>query len=155
VAEFLLVTDTTVTAAGRSELWQRAIYMLQDFPYTGIGLGTFSRVMPVLYPAFTIGPDAEAPHAHSLYLQMGIDLGIPGLVAGMALITAFLLIGISAMRRTRNTEWEGIAVGAMGGFVVYLVHGLVDNVTFSVKPGMVIWTIIGLTTALWLRLKDS
>jgi len=154
VAEFLLLTNTTMTAAGRSELWQRAIYMMQDFPYTGIGLGTFSRVMPVLYPTFLIGPDAEVPHAHNLYLQMGIDLGIPGLVAGMALISAFLLIGISAMRSARHTQLEGIAVGAMGGFVVYLVHGLVDNITFSAKPGVVVWTIIGLTTALWLRSKD-
>jgi len=85
---------------------------------------------------------------------MGIDLGIPGLVAGMALLTAFLLIGASAMRRARGTQLEGIVVGTVGGFLVYLVHGLVVNVTFSIKPGMVIWTIIGLATALWLRFKD-
>jgi putative inorganic carbon (HCO3(-)) transporter len=155
VAEFLLVTDTTVTAAGRSELWRRAIYMLQDFPYTGIGLATFSRVMPALYPTSLIGPDAEVPHAHSLYLQMGIDLGIPGLVAGMALLSVFLLIGISAMQHARHTQWEGVAVGAVGGFIVYLVHGLVDNITFSAKPGIVIWAIIGLATAVWLRFKGS
>lgn len=154
VAEFLLATNTTVTAAGRSELWQRAIYMMQDFPYTGVGLGTFSRVMPVLYPTFLIGPDAEVPHAHNLYLQMGVDLGVPGLVAGMALISVFLLIGISALWRARGTRLEGIAVGAMGGFLVHLVHGLVDNITFSTKPGVAIWTIIGLATALWLRFKD-
>ena len=154
VAEFLLVTNTTMTAAGRSELWQRAIYMMQDFPYTGIGLGTFSRVMPVLYPTFLIGPDAEVPHAHNLYLQTGVDLGIPGLVAGMALIASFLLIGINALRRARRTQLEGIAVGAVGGFIVYLVHGLVDNVAFSAKAGVVIWTIVGLTTALWLRCKN-
>ena len=117
VAEFLLATNTTVTAAGRSELWQRAIYMMQDFPYTGVGLGTFSRVMPVLYPTFLIGPDAEVPHAHNLYLQMGVDLGVPGLVAGMALISVFLLIGISALWRARHTKLEGVAVGAMGGFI--------------------------------------
>jgi putative inorganic carbon (HCO3(-)) transporter len=92
-------------------------------------------------------------NAHSLYLQMGIDLGIPGLVAGMALISAFLLIGISAMQRARHTRLEGVAAGAMGGFVVYLVHGLVDNITFSAKPGMVLWTIVGLATAVWLRFK--
>ena len=154
VTEFFLVTNTTMTAAGRSELWQRAIYMMQDFPYTGVRLGTFSRVMPVLYPTFLIGPDAEVPHAHNLYLQMGVDLGVPGLVAGMALISVFLLIGISALWRARGTRLEGIAIGAMGGFLVYLVHGLVDNITFSTKPGVAIWTIIGLATALWLRFKD-
>lgn len=66
VAEFFLVTNTTATVAGRSELWQRAIYMMQDFPYTGIGLGTFSRVAPVLYPFFSHRPRCRGtPRAQS------------------------------------------------------------------------------------------
>ena len=31
------------TLASRLELWNRATYMIQDFPFTGIGAGTFSR----------------------------------------------------------------------------------------------------------------
>jgi len=152
VLDFLLALDATHSSEGRFELWQRSIYMLQDFPFTGIGLGTFSRVVPILYPLFLIGPDAEVPHAHNLYFQTGVDLGVPGLVASMAIIAAFLLISTSAMRRSRGTSLECIAVGGMGGFVVYLVHGLVDDVTFSAKPAVVLWALMGLTTAVWLHL---
>jgi putative inorganic carbon (HCO3(-)) transporter len=155
VAEFLLVTNTTVTAAGRSELWQRAIYMLQDFPYTGIGLGTFSRVMPVLYPTFLIGPDAVVPQAHNLFLQTGVDLGIPGLVGFIAFLMAFSITAVQTVRMAKHTELEPLAIGLLCGFVVYLTHGLVDAVTFSSKPGMVIWVTMGLTEALWLRLRAS
>ena len=154
VAEFLLVTNTTVTAAGRSELWQRAIYMMQDFPYTGIGLGTFSRVAPVMYPFFLIGPDAEVPHAHNLILQEGVNLGVPGLVALVGLLTVFSIIALQTVRLARNTSLEPLSVGLLCGFIVYLIHGLVDYVTFSTKPGTVIWIIMGLTVALWLRLKN-
>ncbi len=153
VAEFLLVTNTTMTAAGRSELWQRAIYMLQDFPYTGIGLGAFSRVMPVLYPTFLIGPDAVVPQAHNLFLQTGVDLGIPGLVGFIAFLTAFSIAAVQTVRMARQTHLQPLAMGLLGGFMVYLVHGLVDAVTFSTKPGTVIWVIMGLTAALWLRLR--
>ena len=155
VAEFLLATNTTMTAAGRSELWQRAIYMMQDFPYTGVGLGTFSRVMPVLYPTFLIGPDAVVPQAHNLFLQTGVDLGIPGLVGFIAFLTAFSITAVQTVRMAKRTELEPLAIGLLGGFVVYLIHGLVDAITFSTKPGTVIWVIMGLTVALWLKLRAS
>lgn len=155
VAEFLLVTDTTGTVAGRSELWQRAIYMMQDFPYTGIGLGTFSRVAPVLYPFFLIGPDTKVPHVHNLILQAGVDLGIPGLVAMVGLLTVFSIMALQTFRWARNTSFEPLSMGLLCGFMVYLVHGLVDHVTFSTKAGIVIWAILGLTTALWRYLRAS
>jgi len=155
VAEFLLTTNTTMTAAGRSELWQRAIYMMQDFPYTGVGLGTFSRVMPVLYPTFLIGPDTVVPQAHNLFLQTGVDLGIPGLVGFIAFLTAFSITAVQTVRMAKRTELEPLAIGLLGGFVVYLIHGLVDAITFSTKPGTVIWVIMGLTVALWLKLRAS
>jgi len=31
--------------------------------------------------------------------------------------------------------------------MVYLIHGLVDHVTFSTKPGIAIWAIMGLMVA--------
>lgn len=155
LADFLLITETTSSAQGRLELWQRAIYMLQDFPFTGIGLGDFSRVAPILYPFFLIGPDTVVPHAHNLFLQMGVDLGIPGLVAFIALLTAFTITAVGTIRQARGTEFAPLAIGLFCGFVVYLIHGLLDNITFSTKPGTVIWAILGLTTALWWYLRVS
>ena len=37
----------------RIELWSRAISMIEDFPFTGIGMNNFRRVMPVMYPVFS------------------------------------------------------------------------------------------------------
>jgi len=148
IADFVFVADSVGTMRGRMELWQRAIYMMQDFPYTGIGLGTFSRVAPILYPFFLIGPDTLVPHSHNLFLQTGVDLGIPGLVALIALLTAFSFIAVKAVRMSKGTAFEPLAVGLLCGFVVYPIHGLLDNVTFSTKPGMAIWAIMGLLVAL-------
>ena len=38
------------------EIWSRALYALQDFPFTGVGLGAFRRVVNVLYPLFLVPP---------------------------------------------------------------------------------------------------
>ena len=48
--------------------------MIQDFPFSGIGAGTFESVANVLYPFFLAGPDAKIPHAHNLLLQVAVIL---------------------------------------------------------------------------------
>jgi putative inorganic carbon (HCO3(-)) transporter len=75
--EKLISTGSTGVVPGRLEMWSRALYMLQDFPFTGIGMGAYQDVANALYPFFLLGPDANAPHAHNLFLQVGVDLGIP------------------------------------------------------------------------------
>lgn len=52
----------------RVEIWSRAVYAIQDFPFTGCGLGTFRRIVPILYPLFLISSDADIGHAHNLFL---------------------------------------------------------------------------------------
>ena len=39
----------------------------------------------MLYPLFTVSPDVDIGHAHNEFLQAGLDLGIPGLIAFIAL----------------------------------------------------------------------
>ena len=78
---------------GRLEVWSSAIYGIQDFPFTGMGMNTFRKVVPVLYPLFTISPDIDIGHAHNEFLQAALDLGIPGLIAFLALyIGAFWML---------------------------------------------------------------
>ncbi len=147
VADFLLASELGSSAQGRLELWSRAIYMMQDFPYTGIGIGTFGRVTPVLYPLFLIGPDTYIVHSHNLYLQAGVDLGVRGLVAFMALLSAIPLCAVRAVRHRIGDE-RVLAIGLSGGLVVYLVHGVMDHITFSTEASAVMWIIGGLIVAL-------
>ncbi len=78
---------------GRLEIWSRAIYGIQDFPFTGMGMNTFRKVVPVLYPLFNISPEVDIGHAHNEFLQAALDLGIPGLIAFLALyIGAFWML---------------------------------------------------------------
>ena len=154
VADFLLLTQSIGSAASRIELWQRGIYMIQDFPYTGIGLGTFSRVAPVLYPFFLIGPDADIPHVHNILLQIAIDLGIPGLIAFVAMLTSLFLLLYEAVQLAEDSHSRSLAIGLFCGLVVYLVHGLFDSITaMSIKVGPIVWILMGLATGLWLSLK--
>jgi putative inorganic carbon (HCO3(-)) transporter len=81
-----------ITLEDRVEIWSRALYAIQDFPFTGCGLGAFRRVVPILYPFFTVPPDTDIAHAHNIFLQTALDLGIPGLVAYLALLGSALVV---------------------------------------------------------------
>jgi len=131
---------------GRLEVWSRAIALIEDAPWTGVGAGTFARVVGRLYPFFLAGPDAEIPHAHNLLLQVGVDLGVPGLVAYLAVVIVAFGCAIEARGRpgTGTLSWAGIA--ALSGM---LIHGTVDATTWIVGRGAIVpWAVIGMLVAL-------
>jgi putative inorganic carbon (hco3(-)) transporter len=161
------------TLAGRFELWSRAIYGIQDFPLTGMGMNVFRKVVHVLYPLFTTEPAYDIGHAHNEYLQTALDLGIPGLVAFLATyIVAFAmlvqtwrmagkgeavaeasecdssLIGDCSLTRT-------LVLGLGAGLLSHLVFGLTDASALGAKPGILFWMLLGLATSLFLRVNTG
>ena len=145
------------TLEGRLEVWSRAIYGIQDFPFTGMGMNTFRKVVPVLYPLFRIGPDIDIGHAHNEFLQAALDLGIPGLIAFLALYIGAFWMLTDVWRATRhpplNTEhWSlvtrSLALGLGGGLLAHLLYGLTDTVALGAKPGVLFWMLLGLIAGL-------
>lgn len=159
IGDPLLVQDAAYGIQARQEVWQRAIYMLQDFPYTGIGLRTFPRVANALYPFFLAGSDVEILHAHNLFLQVGVDLGLPGLVAFMALFSGGTALAWSAFRRfdrDAQPNLKALAIALLGSFAALAVHGLVDSVIWGSKMAPMFWLLLGLSAALYhLSLSSS
>jgi putative inorganic carbon (HCO3(-)) transporter len=132
----------------RQEVWSRAIYMTQDFPFTGIGMGTFNQVAQAMYPFLLIGPDAEVPHAHNLFLQVGVDLGVPGLVAYLALVLLCFGMAWRVYARSPAAGFpRALAIGLLGSHTALVVHGLTDAVAWAAKPAIIAWAIFGLTAA--------
>jgi putative inorganic carbon (HCO3(-)) transporter len=145
-----LATRALGGAAQRVEIWSRAIDMLQDFPFTGIGMGAFKQVANLLYPFFLAGPDAEIPHAHNIFLQVGVDLGLPGLIAWLALLILACVCAWLVYRRGRGRNGSlltGLGAGLLAGQVALVVHGLTDAATWGTRPAVIVWAIWGLAMA--------
>lgn len=155
VWHILLASDANGSAVERLELWQRAVLMLRDFPFTGIGLGMFERTALTFYPLFENPPGLPVPHAHNLWMQMGVEFGVGGLVAFVSFVVAVLLAGIEAMRRARVSNAGWLAAGLVAGFVVYLIHGMVDAVGTSTKVSVVIWFMVALLIVLERRSRSA
>lgn len=149
-----LRTDAEGVGAGinsleeRVEIWERARYTIEDFPLTGVGMGMFRRVVPLLYPTFIIAPTKDIGHAHNQILAAGVDLGIPGMVAFLA-----LWIGSGAMCvrcwRAADEPWvRAITLGLGAGLIAHFVWGLVDANVLGSKAGQLFWLALAAVAAL-------
>lgn len=129
---------------GRLEIWSRAIYAAQDFAFTGLGIGNFQKVIPILYPYFLISPDTVVEHAHNLWLQITVDLGFPGLLLFNAiLINAFVVLFRIWRRRIFDLNGS-LAAGTLAGLSAMLIHGVIDAPVWGSKPAFVVWLLLAL-----------
>lgn len=148
--ETLSTTASIGGLDGRLEVWSRAIFMLQDFPFTGIGMGTFKQVANAMYPFFLAGPNADVPHAHNLFLQIGADLGLPGLVAWLALLILSIASAwaiYSAGKREGNRWAAGLGAGLLCSQLALVVHGLLDAATWGTRPAVLVWVVWAVAAA--------
>jgi putative inorganic carbon (HCO3(-)) transporter len=80
-------------------------------------------------------------------LQTAVDLGLPGLVAYLALL---LIAWASCWRCARRGDpsIRPTALGLAAGLVGLHVYGLVDALAPGSKPGLAFWLALGLIAAL-------
>jgi putative inorganic carbon (HCO3(-)) transporter len=145
-----------VTFESRLEIWSRAIYGIQDFPFTGMGMNTFRKVAPVLYPLFKIPPEFDIAHSHNEFLQAALDLGIPGLVAFLALyIGAFWMLANIWRNMPTFDLQRATVLGLGGGLLAHLLYGLTDAVALGAKPGVLFWMLLGLIAGLYSQVRSN
>ena len=140
------VTGGTATFTRREQIWTRAEVIFQDFPLTGIGMGTFSQVTDAVFP---LGPNPVLiPHAHNLYLQIAVDLGLPGLATWLA---CFIVVIFMAWQlyRGENRILQGLGAAILCAQCALGVHGLLDAVTWDTRPAVIVWVLWGMTAAAW------
>lgn len=156
LTQFVLrMIPSSSTVQVRMDVWQRAICIIRDFPHTGVGMGAFDTAVNNMYPSsIVILQDARVTHAHNELLQVAVDLGIPGLVGYVALLTTFAITAWRAYH-TLNDRWlRALIMGLACGMLAHQVFGLADAFLLGTKPGVVMWVFMGLIAALYVH-RDS
>lgn len=145
--------------SGRVEVWSRALYLIEDFPFTGVGMGMFEPVVDLLYPLFLIGPELKFGHAHNIFLHAAAEMGLPGLIGHVALygLLGFLLLRRQVRgRRGRPFDLPTLlALGLFGTLTVFLVHGMLEVVSYATRAAIIIWALFGLMMAVGLAPSEE
>ena len=138
--------DQLYSLTGRVELWSRAQYMIQDFPFTGVGLNRVEPTVHILYPLFTVAPGTVFGHFHNLFLHTAGESGIPVLIAYLTILLALFVMAIRRLL-DENLASPLFQVGLIGFLITYIVHGQVDVIVFSPLAATIIWALFGLVMA--------
>jgi len=151
VGHALLTNGAILTLDQRLEIWSRALSIIQDFPFTGIGIGCFQAVVARIYPLFLISKGTVS-HAHNLYLQVAVDLGLPGLAAYLAILGIAAHQAIGAYRRLIFQEERHLGLlsaACLSSLVGMCVHGFLDSAVWGNKGAFLPWVMLGLCAAIW------
>ncbi len=118
----------------RINVWLAALDMIQARPWLGIGPG--NDAFNQIYPLFQ-QPKFNALSAYSIPLELAVEAGIPGLLAGIGLLVANL--------RTATTLWRGDGFFSLPALAVIAViagltvQGLTDTIFFRPEVQLVGW----------------
>jgi O-antigen ligase len=135
-----------ISLAGRVEIWRRAWECIMQQPLFGCGLGTFRLLDGVMRPSRTVF-DVGTAHAHNVFLQMGFDVGLPGLLA-------YLLLVYQAIRQSWRALLshapllQALATGCLASLLAYHVYGVFDVVALGAKTSVLFWGLLALPAAL-------
>ncbi len=127
------IVNSDLADQGRKAVYPRLVEAIRDYPLLGTGYGSFEDMFP-LYRDETISAYGRWDKAHSTYLEVMMELGLP------AAIMLFLAVGLliwrclhGAMNRHRDGHIPLIVFSAS---VLVALHALVD---FSLQiPGVAI-----------------
>lgn len=128
--EWLLSTGLGEAVISRLQLWHTVMPLIQDYQFTGSGLGStamvYSTYIYLVHVPFH-------PHVHNLFLQIAIEQGLPGLIGFLGIMSA-ILVGLLQNYRRAPTSLRPFYLSAWVSNVVLLVYGLFDAELYA-SPG--------------------
>jgi putative inorganic carbon (HCO3(-)) transporter len=118
----------------RINVWMAVLDMIQARPWLGIGPG--NDAFNTIYPLYQ-QPKFNALSAYSIPLELTVEAGIPGLVAGLG------LVAVSLRRALRLAAAGGgaaaPAIGIAGAIAALAVQGLTDTIFFRPEVQLSFW----------------
>ena len=115
--------QTTLSQETRDEVIRDSLPILQDFAFTGSGMGSFYGIFPKYQ-----GDDINLfyDHAHNDYLQFAIEAGIPSTLLLFLLPILATICCIKSIKRRRNPVMKGAAFGCLMAIIGMAIHMSVD-----------------------------
>ena len=116
----------------RINVWTAALAMIQDRPWLGIGPG--NTAFNLIYPLYQ-QPKFNALSAYSIPLELLVEAGVPGLLAGLAVLVTAVRTGLAAGRGDGPLALPSLAAVAV--FLGLAVQGLTDTIFFRPEVQLV------------------
>lgn len=124
------------SAGFRTLLWKSAAELIRREPM-GYGIGTFR------YVSAKPGLTQQTQLAHNSYLQMGVETGLVGMLALIAVFGLWLVETLRCWKPLR-VETNVLRAGVVAAVVASLAHSAVDSDLYYFGIGFAIFALMGL-----------
>lgn len=122
----------------RMELWSIAEETINEYPFFGIGMNRIRQIHSV---------DYKTAHAHNHLIHTGAELGIPGLIAYLAILVGAGFMCFEMWRKS-NVRWIRMTALGLGcGQLAHFIFGMADSIALGAKVGIFFWFSLSLIAA--------
>jgi len=128
----------------RMLVYRFAWQLIEQHPLLGVGGGNWA--LAVSAAPLAVSRFWFRSHAHSLPLQLTVEVGLIGLLFGVLFFAAPLWVGVRRFAGSAPA-WHGIVYGAMAGVLGLLVHNLVHYFLRDAADGILPGLLLGLVVA--------
>lgn len=116
-----------------------SLRMAQDYWISGVGLG--SQGFKAIYPKYSLAA-AYAHHAHNIYIQVILEMGVAGALVFMLIILVFIRAALAHQSKTKDAFLSTVMLAACTGIAGYLVQGLVENIWYNYRVLQTFWVVL-------------
>jgi O-antigen ligase len=146
-------TSAAAQGSGRLEFWSAAWMSTKERPLLGLGYGAFANVSDDLivrtpginFQHFELRP--KGSQVHNAYLSSLAELGIPGLVLFLGLLTSTAVLLRQTARRARAVGADFLARVA-NALLLSLLGWCIASLFLSTETSRAVWIVIGLSLTL-------
>ncbi len=148
VSRFTSIGNLTDSSTSyRFFIWVGTMVMLRDYGVGGIGLG--EGAFRSVYPAYALSAIEKAPHSHSLFMQLCVEMGVFAVIFYVAMLVVYSQKCISfAVNNKKADRFSSLLVtGCFAGVCAISVQGFTDYTWYNYRVFLMFWMIFSLSIA--------
>ena len=131
----------------RLDVWKGALEMAKDNFFTGIGVG--QPAFEIVYGNYAVPGTEGVVHAHSLPLQILVEIGIVGLVIfGLIIFMLSQKCFVEIKQGTKKSKSRTMLIAGLSSIVGALVMGLFDDIWYNYRVFIMFWIVVAITVSL-------
>ncbi len=115
-----------------------------NHPIAGIGWGNYPYAVNDINMTIS---GATFATAHNRYLELAVELGLPGLIAFLMIIYAFIREALALIKAPLNSFYHTLGIMFLAIWIGYLVKSFFEGSVIHPRTMTLLWSLAGIQTA--------